>query len=256
MSDPNLQNVPIHSKEGKKIRNAFIPSEGCTWLKSDADQIEMRIFAHLAKDSAMIAAFAQADRPGGVDMFLHGTRVMFEDPTIQKSDDRRQYVKNAHYSRLYSAGPEKFAQTARIDVSTAQRFISGLDQMYPGIRRFQVQIDAECRERLMLDGEAYVRSDLTNRKFVADKGRIYAALNYKIQGMAGELLKMKMIELDHAGLLPYMTLTVHDEVDFDVPTDLVPDVTQTIADVVNDDDILDVPLRWTTTAGNSWGECS
>jgi DNA polymerase-1 len=263
MDSPNLQNVPIRTKEGKKIRDCFDAwcraQCGCddphTWIKCDFDQIEMRLFTHIADDPNMRSLFA-----GPIDPFLRATRDVFQDETIAKSDDRRQHMKNAFYAKLYGAGAEQFARTAGIvdtygnlDLVTAQTFLMQLDGRYPGIRTTQREIETQSNRRRAQEGEAYVRSPLTGRKHVADAGREYALMNYLVQGTAGEILKMKMVQIDHAGLSQYLTLPVHDELDFDVPTHMLSDVMATIHDVMNDEHMLSVPVTATTSIGKSWG---
>jgi DNA polymerase I len=263
MDGPNLQNVPIRTKEGKKIRDAFIAYChalcGCgdphTWVKCDFDQIEFRLFTHLADDPEMRKIF-DAD----VDPFLQATRDIFQDEAIAKSDDRRQHMKNAFYAKMYGAGVEQFARTAGIynnvgdlDLVAAQAFLLNLDARYHGIRTLQRQIETQANVRRVNEGVAYVRSPLTGRKHVADENRAYALMNYLIQGTAGEILKMKMIELDHAGLGKYLTLPVHDEFDLDVPTSELPEVMDTLHDIMNDENMLSVPVTATTSIGQRWG---
>lgn len=250
MSDPNLQNVPVRTKMGARIRNVFIPREGHTWVKCDADQIEMRVLAHVSRDQGMIDAFT---REG--DFFVNMARSLFNDPDFQKSDPRRQLVKNSGYAKIYGAGIEKFAATANVTEADARSFMNRLDTMFPGMRQVQVTVERLARQRLNEEGESYVRSPLTNRKHVADSGREYALLNYLIQGSAGELLKMKIVEADQAGLGEYMLFPVHDEIDFDVPTHELPDFLGTLNDVMNDDKILSIPLTWSADVGPKWGEC-
>lgn len=248
ISEPSLQNVPIRGETSTRVRNAFIPSEGCTWLKADADQIEMRILAHLSQDPGLIAAFNSSD-----DFFVTLARQMYDDPTIEKSDPRRQPVKNAGYGKIFGAGPAKVAKTAGVSVAQATAVLTRFDELFPGARRFQRAVEAEAMRTRRETGEAFIRSPLTNRKHVSDEGRDYALVNYVIQGTAGELLKRKMVECDAAGLGDYMTIPVHDEIDFDVPDELVPEVLDTLRDVLNDDQVLSVPLTWSVGVGDRWG---
>lgn len=263
MDGPNLQNVPIRTKEGKRIRNCFAPMcyPGCgcgephSWIKCDFDQIEFRLFTHIADDPEMRKLF---DAP--IDPFLQATRDVFHDVSILKNDVRRQYMKNAFYAKLYGAGLEQFARTAGIrdeygdiDLVAAHTFLLNLDTRYVGIRSLQRETERLANTRRMTEGEAYVRSPLTGRKHVADEGREYALMNYLVQGTAGEILKKKMVELDHAGLGEYLILPVHDEFDLDVPTHMLPDVIPTLHDIMNDDKLLSVPVTATTSVGQRWG---
>src|SRR5690606_7549861 len=109
-------------------------------------------------------------------------------------------------------------------------------------------------QRLVQEGVAYVKSPLTGRRHIADEGREYALLNYLIQGTAAEIFKMKLLELDAAGLGEYMILPVHDEVIMDVPRDVEQDVIKTIRDIMNDDTLLSVPITAGVSRGERWGE--
>jgi len=256
MDSPNLQNVPVRTKEGARIRNCFISSNNSKWLKADFDQIEMRVLAHLSGDAGLIDAFNSPD-----DFFVSMARRIFDDSAINKKDERRQPVKNAMYAKAYGAGAEKFAWTAdirtsegQLDVAAAAAFLAKLDQQYPGIRRLQNQTEAQSRRNAADSGIAYVRSPMTQRKHTADLGKEYALLNYLIQGTAGEILKYKMLEADAAGLGDYMILPVHDEIDFDVPNEDVDDAIHTIKEVMNDKDLLSVPITSTVSVGDKWGE--
>lgn len=250
MSEPNLQNVPTRTKEGAMIRRCFIPREGNSWIKVDADQIESRVLAHLSQDPGLIQAF----RDDG-DFFVNIARRMFDDPEFQKSDPRRQLVKNSMYAKAYGSGVEKFSQTSGIDIEHASSFMRTYDEMFAGVPKFIRKVEAIARERYYTEGDAYVRSPLTGRKHRAAIHKLYPIVNYMIQGMAGELLKLKIIEADNAGLGKYMLFPVHDEIDLDVPTELVPEVLATVLDTMNDDTLMSVPLTWSADIGNSWGTC-
>lgn len=249
MSGPNLQNVPTRTKMGKRIRNAFVPRPDHLWVKDDADQIEMRILTHLSQDPGLIAAF-KSDK----DFFVNLGVQLFHEPDFQKSDSRRQLIKNGGYAKIYGAGNEKFAKTAGTSEADAAEFMSNFDAGYPGIATFVRSVERVAKQRLHEEGEAYVRSPMTGRKHVADVRKEYALVNYLIQGMAGEVLKMKIVEADAAGLDEFMIFPVHDEVDLDVPEDQVPQVLETLDDVMNDSSMLSVPITWTPAVGERWGE--
>jgi DNA polymerase-1 len=250
-SNPNMQNVPTRTTAGKRIRRSFIADPGYSWIKCDADQIEMRVMSHMAQDQGMIDAF----RSEG-DFFVNIARNIFKEPNFQKSDPRRQLIKNGGYAKIYSAGIEKFAATAGVTEQAAADFMRDFDTLYPGVARWTRSLEREARERYETEGEAYARSPLTNRKHVADPRKLYPLINYVIQGTAGEILKRTIVNADHAGLGPYMVLPVHDEVDLVAPNDKLDDVKTTLLDVANDDELLSVPLTWSAEIGPNWGDCS
>jgi DNA polymerase I-like protein with 3'-5' exonuclease and polymerase domains len=251
MSDPNLQNVPIRGRSGKRLRRCFVAEEGKTWIKCDADQIEMRGMAHMSQDQRMIEAFLNEG-----DFFVNIARQLFNEPNFEKSDPRRQLIKNGGYAKIYGAGIPKFAATAGVSEDVARPFMRDFDDMFEDVPRWIRQVERDALDRLANEGEAYIRSPLTNRKHVADEGKLYTLVNYVIQGTAGEILKMKMVEADQAGLGEFMRLPVHDEIDLEVPNDQLEDALATLSDVVNDDQLLTVPLTWSAETGPNWGDCS
>jgi DNA polymerase-1 len=263
-NDPNVQNVPMRTDEGKRIRRSFkaMCSERCgcgeehVWMKCDFDQIEQRVMAHMSGDEGMKEAFR-----GPVDFFVAMGVTLFDEPDFRKSDDRRQLIKNAAYADIYGAGPDKFAITAGLktpdgdwDVEAAAGFMRMMHSKYPGPPRFTKKVIKKANDRFNSEGSAYVRSPLTGRKMVADPGKFYALVNYEIQMMAGELLKMKINEADAAGLGQYMVLAVHDEIDLDVPRSEVENVTEILREVFNDDRVISVPVTASIETGPNWGE--
>jgi len=248
-SDPNLQNVPIRGAASKTIRRSFVPEEGHVWVKADFSQIEMRVMAHMARDQGMMDAFNTEG-----DFFVNIGRNVFRDPNFQKSDPRRQLIKNGGYAKIYGAGNEKFAATAGVSEETAAEFMRDFDALYPGVPRWTREIERLAKQRLSDEGEAYVRSPLTGRKHTAEERKLYTLVNYVIQGTAGEILKMKIVEADRAGLGSYMLFPVHDEVDFEVPTDELPDILSTIQSVMTDHQLLTVPITSSIDCGPNWGD--
>jgi DNA polymerase-1 len=251
MDHPNLQNVPRRGPRGKAIRRCFWPTEGNLWMKCDADQIEMRMMAHFSQDPGMIQAFLSEG-----DFFVNMARNLFNEPDFQREDPRRDLVKNGNYGRVYGAGPEKFSATAGVPLEEGTAFMRRFDALYPRVPAWIREVERLANGRLANEGVAYVRSPLTGRRHVADARRIYALVNYLIQGTAAELLKLKAVAADHAGLGDYLTLFVHDEFDLDVPEQDVREVAATLLDVVSDDETLSVPLTWSVEIGPNWGECS
>lgn len=269
-SDPNLQNLPRlgTSKFGDVVRNCIKsrytpndlwPNKGDftvqdavkhgSLIMCDFDQIEMRMLAHFADERGMIEAFKSDG-----DFFVNLARQIFNDDTIVKGDPRRQITKNAGYAKIYSAGIAKFAQTAGISRAQAQDFLARFDALYPGVMRFQTSVLNAAMERQRESGFAYARSPLTGRRHVADKGKEYALINYLVQGAAAEVNKKKLIELDAVGISDFMYATVHDEVLLDAPGSEVLDVVHVLNQVMNDDQLLSVPITAGVSFGNRWGQ--
>lgn len=250
-SNPNIQNVPTRGKASKRIRRCFVPDEGEAWIKADFSQIEMRVMAHMANDQRMIDAFKNEG-----DFFVNLARDIFHEPDFQKSDPRRQLVKNGGYAKIYGAGIPKFAATANVDEEEASSFMQRFDATFPNVPRWIRQVERDALDRLNNEGEAYIRSPLTNRKHVADAGKLYVLVNYVCQGTAGEIMKQKIVEMDQAGLGPYMLFPVHDEQDLSAPLDELEDVKATVRDIMHDDQLLSVPIAASIDCGPNWGDVS
>lgn len=271
-NDPNLQNLPRlgTSRFGDVVRNCVAsryiePDVLGSWadlqfteqdaikhgslIMCDFDQIEMRILAHFAQEQPMIDAFKQPD-----DFFVSLARQLYEDDTIVKKDKRRQVTKNAGYAKIYFAGIRKFAQTAGIPEAQARAFMERWNQLYPNVQRFSQSIIDIAMQRKANGGLAYARCPITGRQHVADSGKEYTLINYLIQGAAAALNKMKLIELDAAGLGDFMFATVHDEVLLDVPGNEVLNTIHTLNSVMNDDKLLSVPITAGLSYGAQWGK--
>lgn len=265
VSEPNMQNLPRPGVSAaadfvrNQVTSRYVPAglSEQEWiaivhgslLMCDFSQIEMRLLSHFAREEAMIAAFKDTSQ----DFFVTLARQIYSDDTITKKDQRRQVTKNGGYAKIYGAGARKFGQTARIPESQARDFMRWFDNLYPGVQRFTNETLNEAFERQKAEGLAYVRSPFTGRRFVADSRKEYAVVNYLIQGSAAEILKRKILELDAAGLGPWMILPVHDEVILDVPGEYVLDVAETLQHVMNDDKLLAVPIEAEVSYGRRWG---
>lgn len=250
VAGPSLQNLPRKSNDNPlaiTVRNCITATGDNTLIMCDFDQVEFRILAHLSHDPGLQAAFLEGD------FFVNLTREMFNDPTIEKKDPRRQTTKNAGYAKIYGAGVPKFAQTAGITEEVAQAIMSRMDTLYPGMNQFTREVEYRAKARERSEGRAYVRSPLTGRKHYAEEDKHYALVNYLIQGTASEVLKMKDLELHRLGLSQYLVLNVHDEVILDVPRSEERDVTEAVTAVMNDRELFEVALTASVDKADRWG---
>lgn len=253
MAHPNLQNLPRsseHNPAGNTVRNCYTTRYGDDGILifCDFDQIEMRGLAHMSGDTGLKQAFISEG-----DFFVNLARQVFRDDTIEKKDPRRQVTKNVGYGKIYGAGIAKLALTARISQEQAAAAMYAFDASFPGVRAFQNRVQQVALERKKAEGVGYVRSPLTQRRHPADDGKEYALVNYLVQGIAAEIFKMKIIELNNAGLGQFMTLPVHDEIILDVPKDNAPDVLDQLKGIMNDESILSVPITAGIATGTRWG---
>jgi DNA polymerase-1 len=251
ISEPPLQQLPRKNNAlpaAIAVRNCFTASEGNMLLMTDFNQIEARLLAHFSQDPGLIGAF------GGGDFFVNIGRLLYSDPTMEKDDPRRPPTKNATYAKIYCAGVEKFAKTARIPIDQAEAIYNRLGAMFPGMDRFIQEVIGVGQRRLKDEGHPYVISPLTGRRYIGESDKVYALVNYLIQGTAAEVLKYKDLELFRAGLGDYMILNVHDEVILDVPKEDVEDVRHKVESIMNDDRLFTVPLTVDSDVAFRWGE--
>lgn len=252
MSDPNMQNLPTRGGNPgiKVVRNCVVARPGHTLIMVDFDQVEMRGLAIDSADPGLIAAFA-----GDEDFFVEIARAVYDDPTLVKSDPRRQPVKNGMYARIYGAGLVKQAATAGVSLDQMRFVSNNLTARFPGIETYaRGVIDGAIRAGREEGCPAFTVCPLTGQRHYADRGKEYALVNYRIQGWAAKLLKIKALELDAAGLGQYIILFVHDEIIFDVPNELVRDAVHTIQKIMNDDTLFPVAIKATVSTGKRWGE--
>lgn len=253
MSSPNFQNLPRVSETNPAatvIRNCVAARENHTLLFCDFSQIEMRILAWLAKDENMTAAFKSDG-----DFFVNLARQLYDDPTISKGHPLRDRIKNVGYGKIYGAGLAKLAWTAGTDIETIRVTMKDFDARFAGVRAYQDSTYSLAMQRKSSEGLAYADCPLSGRRQPSDPGKEYALVNYVIQGAAASLFKMKVLELDQAGLGPWMMLLVHDEVILDVPNNEVEDVVHTLYEVMNDDMIIaPVPVEAEISFGARWGQ--
>lgn len=253
---PSLQNLPRRDESDASaiaVRNCFIAPPENILLMIDYDQIELRFLAHLSGDEGLRNAFRNAGIDGGPDFFTAAARGMFNDPNLGRKDHRRQTTKNAFYAKGYGAGAAKFAATAGLSPQDGQAVYDAIDVTFPGVSNLGRMVTAKAMERLRNEGIAYAKSPLTGRRHPADDDRMYALVNYLVQGAAAELLKMKLIELDNAGFGPYMCLPVHDEIVFDVPADQVNEFAKAACAVMADANLISVPITVGPSTGLRWG---
>lgn len=254
MSDPNLQNLPKANKKdpdapAQIIRNCIVARPGHTLLFCDFSQIEMRLLAHYSKDQHLIDAFSQGD------FFVNLARQIFQDPSLALDDPRRNQTKTIGYAEIYGAGLEKMASQLGMPTSAAAAFKKTWSDTYPGIRAFgdATRNEAFANKRKYND-VPFVRSDITNRRYVVDPGKEYALVNRRLQGAAAEIFKRKILELEAMDIAQYMILFVHDEVILDVPNEDVRDVVHVLQQVMNDDKLLRVPIAAEISYGQRWGK--
>ena len=250
ITDPALQTLPSGDAT---VRRAFIPKDDDHLIiSSDLDQVEFRLTANLSQDQDLINLFNEADRTGG-DVFTEIMRQVYQDPTAQKSDNRRKLIKGVVYGKLYGAGVTTMALTAGVSDAQMKSVVDAFDQNYPGVRYMAQAIEDAGMKRLRSEGVGYVKTK-TGRRLPCDDDRVYSLTNYLIQASAAEIFKQNLVKLDQADLTEYLIVPVHDEIVLNVPKDNVEEIMQTVRECMTTTEGWDVPL----TAGvdgpfENWG---
>jgi len=255
-SDPNLQNIPVRSAEGRRIREAFIPAEGSLLLAADYSQIELRIMAHLSQDEGLLDAFRK-----GEDVHRATAAEIFGVPLEEVSDDQRRHSKAVNFGLIYGMSSYGLSQQLRIPRNEAQAYIDLYFARYPGVKAFMDLTRAEARER------GYVETVFGRRLYVPDikasnfNRRQYAertAINAPMQGTAADIIKMAMLLVSDwiTQQAPEirMIMQVHDELVFELPGRSAAGAEKQIAALMAGGVELDVPLEVDTGTGGNWVE--
>jgi DNA polymerase I len=253
-NDPNLQNIPIRTEEGRKIRRAFVAEAGHLLLSADYSQIELRVLAHMAGIAALKEAFAK-----DVDVHAVTASQMFGVPIEGMDPLLRRNAKMINYGIIYGIGAFGLAQRLGIEFDDARRYIEAYFEQYPGIRDYMARAKDEARTHgyvTTLFGRVCatpeIRSGNPARRGYAER----AAINAPIQGSAADIMKRAMIRaaraLSLSNLGAKMLLQVHDELVFEVPEDEVEPTADLIRDVMMRAAHLDVPLVVDLGWGPDW----
>jgi DNA polymerase-1 len=238
IQNPALQTLP---KGDDTVRRAFLPKDDDhVIITSDLDQVEFRMFATLSKDANLINLFNMADATGS-DPFTEIGREVYGDPSMQKSDKRRNLIKGVVYGRLYGAGVAKQAVTAGVPEDQMRAVSNAFDERYPGMALFQKQVEDVGMRRLRETGQGYVNT-WTGRRLPCDEDRVYTLTNYLIQGGAAEVFKSNLVKLDQADLTEYLIVPVHDEIVLNAPREQAAEFQQIVRECMTTTDGWAVPL--------------
>jgi DNA polymerase-1 len=256
-SDPNLQNIPVRTAEGREIRKAFVASEpGWVLLDADYSQIELRILAHLSGDDELIVAFRE-------DADIHrrtAARVLGVEPG-EVSDEMRSRAKAVNFGIVYGMGARGLAQSIGIDIAQARQFIDDYFSSYPGVKRFiDDTIEAARRDRAVSTMLGRVRQlpDIGSSNGRARSFSERIAVNTPVQGSAADIIKLAMLDVDRViaerGLRARMILQVHDELLFDLPEEELDEMKEIVRHCMEDALQIDVPLKVDMGVGTNWLE--
>lgn len=255
-SNPNLQNIPVRTEEGRSIRAAFVAREGCLLLSADYSQIELRVLAHYSKDPILVEAF-ETDQ----DVHTRTAAEVFQLFPSMITPDMRRQAKVINFGIIYGMGPFRLAKELGISQKMARTYIDHYFTRYEGVKRFIDETIKGARQsgevRTLLGRVRRLPDILSTNRTVREFSE-RTAVNTPLQGTAADLIKLSMIRIHEAlvrqELKAKMLLQVHDELVFEVPReerDRVTDLVRSIMEGVYD---LGVPLKVNISAGDNWAE--
>lgn len=256
-TDPNLQNIPIRTPLGKKIRKAFIPKEGMLLLSADYSQIELRMLAHFSEDPALIEAFHHAD----TDIHSQTAALIFGKTHEEVTPEERRIAKTVNFGVIYGMGPFKLSQDLKISRKEASEFIERYFQTYSKVDSFMKGLELQAKETGFLttiSGRKRYFPELQSSNRVLYEAAKREAINFPIQGSAADLIKIAMIRIDkklqERNLQSKVVLQIHDELLIELVPDESVEVTKLIVEEMQEAFPLHVPLKVEAGIGKNWLE--
>jgi len=256
-TDPNLQNIPIRSEEGRKIRQAFIAPTDHKIVAIDYSQIELRIMAHLSDDPGLVSAFSK-----GLDVHRATAAEIFSVSLDEVTTDQRRSAKAVNFGLIY--GMSAFGLAKQLDVPRhrAQEYMDTYFERYPNVQKYMEDTRQQATENGYVEtlfGRRLYLPDIKSKNAMRRKGAERAAINAPMQGTAADIIKKAMLEVDQwieAQKDPRikMTMQVHDELIFEIHQDIVEATTQTLVELMNKAVSLSVPLIAEAGVGDNWDE--
>ena len=255
-SDPNLQNIPIRSEEGRRIRTAFIAPPGRKLVACDYSQIELRIMAHLSEDPALLRAFES-----GADVHRATAAEVFGKAPDEVSSNERRAAKAINFGLMYGMSAFGLAKQLGIARGEAQDYIALYFSRYPGVRDFMERTREQARERGFVEtvfGRRLILDYIHSRNAAQRAGAERAAINAPMQGTAADIIKRAMVDIDAwlaaQGGQALMLLQVHDELVFEVDEAFLPTLLEQVPARMAAAAALRVPLVVDTGVGDNWDE--
>lgn len=255
-SNPNLQNIPIRNEDGKEIRKAFIPDDGCIFFSADYSQIELRIMAHLSGDPHMIEAFQK-----GQDIHAATASKIYKVPLEEVTREQRSKAKTANFGIIYGISVFGLAERLNVDRKEAKELIDGYFENYPHVKEYMDESIRIARER------GYIETIFKRKRYLPDINsrnavvRGYAernAINAPIQGSAADIIKVAMVRIFQRflkeGIQSKMILQVHDELNFSVLPEEQEKVKQIVIEEMESAYKMKVPLLADSGWGQNWLE--
>jgi len=255
-SEPNLQNIPIRTELGRRVREAFVAAPGHELLAIDYSQVELRIAAHMSEDEAMLSAFRN-------DQDIHATTASaVHDVSIDDvTSTQRRHAKAINFGLIYGMSPFGLTRTTDLTLAEAEDFVSAYFRKFPGVKRYLDGIRETAAQQGYVEtllGRRRYFPGLKNAKNVQIRNREEReAINAPIQGTAADIMKIAMLRMAETliktGLSTKMLLQVHDELVLECPTDEIDAAIAVVRDAMEGAYSLDIPLRTDARCGTNWG---
>ena len=255
-ADPNLQNIPIRAPEGRRIRQAFIAPPGWSIVAADYSQIELRIMAHLSGDEGLLTAFSE-DR----DIHQATAAEVFATPFAEVTANQRRSAKAVNFGLIYGMSAFGLARQLGIERRQAQQYVELYFQRYPGVRHYMEETRRDARERGFVEtvfGRRLYLNDIASRNAALRQGAERAAINAPMQGTAADIIKKAMLDVDRwltdARIDAHLIMQVHDELVFEVRTEVVDQLMTHVRTLMSRAADLRVPLKVDAGVGKNWDE--
>jgi len=250
--DPNLQNIPIRTEEGQRIRNAFVVESGKVMIGADYSQIELRLLAEIAGVDSMKEAFKN-------DQDIHAITAsqMFRVPVDQVDSALRRKAKTINFGIIYGISAHGLSQRLGIGRKDAQDYIKSYFEQYPGIKEYMENIVEFAKKngfvKSLFDRRCFVKG-ITDRNFNVRGMAERAAINAPLQSTAADIIKLAMVKLPDE-VRQYMTLQIHDELLFEVPEEKAQEYADIIQKTMENVLHISVPLKVDVKMGKNWADC-
>ena len=246
---PNLQNIPIRTERGRKVRRAFIADKNHVLISADYSQIELRVLAHVTEDPALCAAFKQdLDIHQQVAAQIYGVKLK------QVSANQRRAAKAVNFGLIYGQGAYTLSGSLGISMEEAKKLIQGYFRKFKKVREYMEWIPEQARKKGYVEtvfGRRRAIQELKSTRFQTKKFGERAAINMPIQGTAGDIVKMAMVELRNS-LYARILLQIHDELLFECPTEVMKEEILYIKDIMENIVKWRVPLKVNISVGPNW----
>jgi DNA polymerase-1 len=255
-SDPNLQNIPIRTEEGRRIRQAFVAPIGYKIIAADYSQIELRIMAHLSQDAALLKAFAN-----GWDVHAATAAEVFDVPLAEVTSEQRRQAKAINFGLIYGMSAFGLAKQIGTERQAAQAYMDRYFARYPGVKHYMEETRKKAHHQGYVEtlmGRRLILPEINSRNMQRQKAAERAAINAPLQGTAADIIKTAMLSVDarlhQTQLKAHMIMQVHDELIFEVAEEAVNDALMLIQDCMMNAAHLKVALVTGLGIGDNWDE--